>query len=198
MASPPPPPAVWGYTTRARAAQAKRYAEQLKHHFSVAEHHVETEERRARHAAVCRTAFAGCRGAPAPPDAWDVSVVRDAAGGAKFKYSHPNFHAGRAFYTLATLVRELGEEVLAKAAPGAPVAPAPPEPHGESPSPRPAAPVPESLDATRALEQVQQFVAADGATARIGCWLPLSSLFRAGGALTRARRVAGAAGRQGG
>ena len=59
MAAPPAPPVKWGVTTGGRTEQSKRYAEQLKLHFSVGEHNREVEERRARHESVLRAAFAG-------------------------------------------------------------------------------------------------------------------------------------------
>lgn len=159
MAEPPAPPGKWGFTPRARDEQSKRYAEQLKLHFSVGEHKLEVEERRKRHEAVLRAAFAGCGGVPVDPEQWVVQASKEDEGGVKYKYSHAEFAAGRVFTALAPLVRELGAAVYA-----ASQAPAPESQHALHTFSNTSLPeLPENLDTTRALEQVQQIVAADGA-----------------------------------
>ena len=80
----------------------------------------------------------------------------------KYRYSHPDVEGGRVYTTLPPAVRDLGAAVYkASLAP-----PAQDSQHlRELPSGDPLLPkLPENLDATRALEQVQQIVAADGAT----------------------------------
>ena len=156
---PPPPPEKWGVTPGGRNEQSRRYAEQLKLHFSVGEHKLEVEERRARHESVVRAAFAGCRGAPEDVQLWSVTASQE-EGGVKYKYSHPDFENECVYTALAPLVRDLGFAVYeASTAPGQDSQNLLGVPSADSlPT------LPENLDATRALEQVQRIVAADGAT----------------------------------
>ena len=154
----PQSPAKWGYTQRARGEQSKLYVTQLKQHIGVAAHGLEPEERRARHEAVLHALFAGSDGVP-DPSLWDVSQPPDAAK-FKFKYNHPNLRGGpRTFGTLVEVARELGNAVYtAQQAPMLLV--------GETSQTTPEEPNPAGLDGTRALEQVQQIVAVDGAAGR--------------------------------
>ncbi len=152
----PQSPAKWGYTHRARGEQSKLYVTRLKQHIGVAAHGLGPEERRARHEAVLHALFAGSDGVP-DPSLWDVSQPLDAA---KFKYNHPSLRP-RTFGTLVEVARELGNAVYtAQQAPMLLV--------GETSQTTPEEPNPAGLDGTRALEQVQQIVAVDGAAGRRG------------------------------